>query len=508
MNDASLDLAKSIINEGYIRNARDALHRVESAVQSVVAQRRMPDDGWSDELVEHVLHHLALMDSNNYIGNIGVGEREGRVHSALVRRRHYGMSHGIGRSGDLTANQPKAAGSSLIYAMTNLLVADCLRVCGAKRTQSAIVVPMATGMALTLVLQSLPAMRAPPPADDPKASLQRKRWIVWSRIDQKTCLKCIYTAGYEAYVVPLVRDGDFFVTDVAGIAAAIEACGADNVAAVLTTTSCFAPRLPDKVLDVSRICKEKDVPHVVNNAYGVQSEAIMKQLNAAMEHGRVDAFVQSGDKNFMVPVGGSVVATSNPDVLKKVGSIYAGRASCSAVLDIFITLLSLGRNGFKALLAERVAALKVFHEEVKKFGDAKGEQTLVHKGNDISFCLTIDSLNGTPALGSALFNHCVSGPRVVRKGESKTICGNTFQNYGSHSDETAVSYLTMACALGIRREDIYAFVKRMSSEWTKLAKKMKKQAEKKEQSTVPAAAAATAPAEEVVASSASAAPVA
>lgn len=29
------------------------------------------------------------MDSNNFLGNCGVGEREGRVASALVARRHY-----------------------------------------------------------------------------------------------------------------------------------------------------------------------------------------------------------------------------------------------------------------------------------------------------------------------------------------------------------------------------------------------------------------------------------
>lgn len=47
------------------------------------------------------------MDSNNFRGNAGVGEREGRVASALVARRHWGLAHGIGRSGDIAAEQPK-----------------------------------------------------------------------------------------------------------------------------------------------------------------------------------------------------------------------------------------------------------------------------------------------------------------------------------------------------------------------------------------------------------------
>ena len=47
------------------------------------------------------------MDSNNFPNNVGVGEREARVASRLVAQRHYGLAHGIGRSGDITAEQPK-----------------------------------------------------------------------------------------------------------------------------------------------------------------------------------------------------------------------------------------------------------------------------------------------------------------------------------------------------------------------------------------------------------------
>jgi len=46
------------------------------------------------------------MDSNNFLSSVGMGEREARCASALVRRRHYGMLHGMGRSGDI-AEQPK-----------------------------------------------------------------------------------------------------------------------------------------------------------------------------------------------------------------------------------------------------------------------------------------------------------------------------------------------------------------------------------------------------------------
>lgn len=37
------------------------------------------------------------MDSNNSQSNIGIGEREGRVLSTLVKERHFSMIHGMGR---------------------------------------------------------------------------------------------------------------------------------------------------------------------------------------------------------------------------------------------------------------------------------------------------------------------------------------------------------------------------------------------------------------------------
>ena len=77
----------------------------------------MPEEGWDDQTIELFLAELAAMDSNNFIGlllapspqeNVGVGEREGRVYSQLVASRHYRLAHGIGRSGEIDAVQPKA----------------------------------------------------------------------------------------------------------------------------------------------------------------------------------------------------------------------------------------------------------------------------------------------------------------------------------------------------------------------------------------------------------------
>lgn len=63
----------------------------------------MPQQGWSDLTIKFLLDRLALMDSNNFEGNCGVGEREGRIFSRLVSDKNMGLAHGIGRSGDVNA---------------------------------------------------------------------------------------------------------------------------------------------------------------------------------------------------------------------------------------------------------------------------------------------------------------------------------------------------------------------------------------------------------------------
>ena len=52
--------------------------------------------------------------------------------------------------------------------------------------------------------------------------------------------------GYEAVVIENVLEGDMLRTDLDAIEGKITELGADKVACVLTTTSCFAPRAIDK----------------------------------------------------------------------------------------------------------------------------------------------------------------------------------------------------------------------------------------------------------------------
>jgi O-phospho-L-seryl-tRNASec:L-selenocysteinyl-tRNA synthase len=139
--------------------------------------------------------------SNNFVDNIGVGEREARIFSSLVSRRHYRFGHGMGRSGDIAEPQPKAAGSSLLVRITNMLVLDALHVAGLQRMAKCMVLPMATGMTVALTLLAL------------RPAKPQAQFVVWPRIDQKSCLKAVLTAGLTPVVVPPCRVGDELRTD-------------------------------------------------------------------------------------------------------------------------------------------------------------------------------------------------------------------------------------------------------------------------------------------------------
>lgn len=69
--------------------------------------------------------------------------------------------------------------------------------------------------------------------------------------------------------------------------------------------------------------------------------------------GRVDGIIQSTDKNFMVPVGGAIIAGPDPSFLSSIAKNYPGRASGSPSLDLFITLVGLGNSGYEEYLLKR-----------------------------------------------------------------------------------------------------------------------------------------------------------
>ena len=62
----------------------------------------------------------------------------------------------------------------------------------------------------------------------------------------------------------------------------------------------------------------------------------------AARKGRLDAFIQSTDKNFMVPVGGSIIAGYNKEFIDKISKTYPGIIlSLSHFLFLIISRLNL-----------------------------------------------------------------------------------------------------------------------------------------------------------------------
>ncbi len=200
------------------------------------------------------------------------------------------------------------------------------------------------------------------------------RRVVCPRMDQKSCLKAIVAFGFIPVVVPnTIVDNYSIRMDMEALRSYIlKDGGVDTVVAVVTTSSCFAPREPDMLDDVAQLCMELGVPHVVNNAYGVQCASTVHLINRACTLGRVDAIVQSTDKNFMVPVGASVVCGPDEDAIERVRQIYPGRASSSHIIDLVITLLSLGGLGYRDLLEWREELVPEFKSSLSKIAEMNG----------------------------------------------------------------------------------------------------------------------------------------
>lgn len=232
----------------------------------------------------------------------------------MVARRHYNFGHGIGRSGNLLETQPKAVGSTILTRLTNALILDVIHLQGIRSTQDCFLVPMATGMSLNLCLLALRRQKT------------NAKYVLWSRIDQKSCFKSITTAGLMPIIVDNVRkEGHHgLTTNLEKFEELLKSHDNEDVLCIMSTTSCFAPRNCDSVIQLAELAKRYNVAHVINNAYGLQSTYICHQIEQAQRTGRVDVFVQSTDKNLLVPVGGAIIAGFNSNIIQSIAQTYIG----------------------------------------------------------------------------------------------------------------------------------------------------------------------------------------
>lgn len=395
-----------------------------------------------------LVNEFSSMDSNNFLSKGGVGEREGRVACDLVRRRHYNLSHGIGRSGDLAENQPKAVGSSLMSQLLNELLLDFVHMTGVRSAKKCILFPVATGMAMMLSLLSL------------KSTKSEAKYVLWSRIDQKSCFKAIVTANLIPIIIDTVHSGNELCTNVKEFEQKIEEFGVEKIICIISTTSCFAPRACDDIEELAKLAKRLNIAHVINNAYGLQSSFLTHQIEQAQRVGRVDLVIQSTDKNLLVPVGGSIIFAFDEKILNAVSKLYPGRASSSQSLDVFMTLLSLGREGFSKLLSERKEMFLYLKEKLENLASSHNEKVLVSKRNPISIAMTVQNFKNPTMIGSMLFTRGVSGVRIITD-EVKSIDGYVFHGWGSHISISHSPYLTAAASIGIKKNEIDSFIEKL-----------------------------------------------
>ncbi|KAL7676763.1 hypothetical protein ACOME3_003012 [Neoechinorhynchus agilis] len=238
--------------------------------------------------------------------------------------------------------------------------------------------------------------------------------------------------------------------------------GRDKILCLISTTSCFAPRAVDKLLELAEICRDHEIAHLINNAYGVQSGKIAHDLENAARVGRVDFVVQSTDKNFMVPVGGSVVFAYRGD-LNALRKSYPGRASMAPSLDF------LGVNGYKCLLQTRKEMYRKLKDRVDVIAAKYNERVLNTPNNPISMAMTLTGfsnrhgLESVTSIGSKLFSRHVTGCRVVPLGQGKItkVDGVDFVNFMSHHASYPHAYLNFAAAIGMNDTDIDRFCKKL-----------------------------------------------
>jgi O-phospho-L-seryl-tRNASec:L-selenocysteinyl-tRNA synthase len=124
---------------------------------------------------------------------------------------------------------------------------------------------MATGVTLGLILSAV-------------RNQTGKNEMVYARVNHNNPIKAIQLAGLKQVTADGKVVDDKVVVPVDGIEKAIT----KQTYVILTTTTFFAPREPDKIKEIAKIAKENNVYQIINNAYGVQSREIMKRINAAM----------------------------------------------------------------------------------------------------------------------------------------------------------------------------------------------------------------------------------
>lgn len=433
-------LLKKTIPDHMLRRGLLVLRAKIKPIRVLFEQRRVPEHGWDDDAIDFLLTVFSLMDTDKDPESARIGEREARVASPLISELAHGFCHGVGRSGNVMAPQTKAAGGSLMYFFANKLAIDMLQRMGASNLKSACVVPVPTGMAIGLAVGAV-------------RDITNKRQIVYPRVDHHSPIKGMQLVGMNIETVDGEVFGDAVRVPVERISEAIS----DETAAIVSTTTFFPPREPDDIKAIAKLAEEQNVPHIINNAYGVQSREIMKLIQGAIDAGRVDAIIQSTDKNFLTPVGGSIIASPSSDFVEKVSRMYAGRASAAPITQFLAAILSLGVKRYEELRREQERNRRLLEESLGELAE-KHDERLLDVFNPIAAAMTLTNYD-TKRVGHNMYTLRVTGPRVLEERDFGICC----QRYHS-------PYITINAAIGSTTKDVLLATKKLEKALTQSQK--------------------------------------
>ncbi|NHI91821.1 MAG: O-phosphoseryl-tRNA(Sec) selenium transferase [Candidatus Lokiarchaeota archaeon] len=432
-------LLKGFIPENMLERGLLVLDSNLNPIKTLFEHRKIPEEGWNDEIIEFLLKIFNFMDTDKDPKAIKVGEREARTSSPLVSDLSSGFCHGIGRSGKVSAAQPKAPGSSIMYQLANKLALDALNKFGLPNIKDAIIFPFSTGMALGL---SCAAAR----------NRANKTKILYPRLDHNSPLKGMDLVGIKPKIIPSTLDSDVVYINPDDIAKEID----EKVLGIVSTTTFFPPRTCDDVKKIAKIAKENDVFHIINNAYGAQSKLLMKKIQGAIDAGRVDAIIQSTDKNFLTPIGGSIVGSPSKEFLEEINQCYPGRASAAPVVQFLTSILSLGVNKYNELRIQQENNRKLLEDLLKDLMPKYGERVLEVE-NPIACATTIDNYDPLK-LGGGLYSLRVTGPRAFQANSKWGTCHDNYPH----------SYLVINAAIGSSESDIRDMMEKLKKIFSQL----------------------------------------
>ncbi|CRH03681.1 O-phosphoseryl-tRNA(Sec) selenium transferase, putative [Plasmodium relictum] len=397
-------------NKKYSLISKQTLNQKDKTIWNILNSGRVPNEGLNEITIMNILYQISSQNLCNSEKNIKIGERENRIYSGIVRSKYMGFGHGIGRSGNLDDVQPKSVGNSILAKVTTSFVKDLIKNFGIRSCEDVYILPYATGMCISTCLLYLKKLR------------KNSEYVIISRIDHKTCYKCIDFCDLKYFVVDMIYKNDELFTDLDKIEKLIEEYK-EKICCVISVTSSYAPRNSDDIVKISHLCKKYDMPHLINNAFGLQCIFICKEIQKCFDmKGRVDFVIQSCDKNFLVPVNGGIIFSSDKKNMKALKKTYPGRTPVNAYLDLFITLLELGKNKIMKLREQRLENFNWLKEQITLMCSKYNLQLIKTSKNKISMAINLNPLYeycgmDNPKLinllGSMLFYRNVTGHRVI-----------------------------------------------------------------------------------------------